>query len=185
MIALPMRLRWPLWAAARTAWRLTFPSARPERTYEDAPSRYSFGWSRGKERLDGDRADVHKGSWYNNPLTDDAVTDDVALQARYPGMLRANIWPDAHVPEMREAFRSLGTLVIQVGALVARACDAYVEEVQEGRGGALESAVRDSRNPKARLLHYYPTTGGEGDDANWCSVHTGERALRCATEESH
>ena len=37
--------------------------------YEHAASYYAFGWSHGKEKLEG-RPDLAKGSYYNNPIHD-------------------------------------------------------------------------------------------------------------------
>ena len=37
--------------------------------YEHSPSFFQFGWSCGKEKLQG-RPDYSKGSYYNNPLYD-------------------------------------------------------------------------------------------------------------------
>lgn len=36
-------------------------------------SQYQVGWSHGREKLEGDKPDFSKGSYYANPLTDDLV----------------------------------------------------------------------------------------------------------------
>eukprot|EP01083_Nonionella_stella_P205110 747235_1 len=36
---------------------------------------YSVGWSHGKEKVEGDKYDTAKGSFYANPITDDVVQD--------------------------------------------------------------------------------------------------------------
>ena len=55
---------------------------------EDPTSLYNFGWSHGKESL-GDRVgpDMHKGSYYANPLLD-VPTADVELMRRFPAYCR-------------------------------------------------------------------------------------------------
>jgi hypothetical protein len=42
--------------------------------YEHPASAYSFGWSHGKERLEG-KLDLSKGSFYANPLFDSPSSD--------------------------------------------------------------------------------------------------------------
>ncbi|KAL7457782.1 hypothetical protein ACHAWC_009339, partial [Mediolabrus comicus] len=36
-------------------------------------SQYQVGWSHGREKLEGNKLDYSKGSYYANPLTDDLV----------------------------------------------------------------------------------------------------------------
>jgi hypothetical protein len=36
-----------------------------------------------------------------------------------------NIWPKEDLPEFEEAFKDLGLFIIDVGKLVARACDSF------------------------------------------------------------
>ncbi len=55
---------------------------------EDPESSYNFGWSHGKEALAGGRPDVHKGSYYANPLYNE-VTADPELMRRYPAYCRS------------------------------------------------------------------------------------------------
>jgi isopenicillin N synthase-like dioxygenase len=168
----------------------------PEATrakYEDAASFYQFGWSLGKEKLQGGRPDYSKGSYYANPLHD-VVTDDPAVVAAFPAFCSPNVWPaEADVPGFEEAFKALGRLIVAAGVLVARRCDAYVQErCPTFAAGTLASVVEQSRCCKARLLHYYATSetapapaptvadaAGGGDDNNdddvafssWCGWH--------------
>lgn len=53
---------------------------------------YSFGWSHGKENLQG-KPDFSKGSYYNNPETNDPTDGDAELIERYPSFFHPNIWP--------------------------------------------------------------------------------------------
>ncbi len=56
---------------------------------EDPASSYNFGWSHGKEALVGGRPDVHKGSYYANPVHDE-VTADEDLMRQYPSYCRCS-----------------------------------------------------------------------------------------------
>jgi hypothetical protein len=58
--------------------------------YEHTASSYYFGWSHGKEHLQG-KPDVSKGSFYANPVYDRPV-NDAELIARLPANLTPNIW---------------------------------------------------------------------------------------------
>ena len=62
------------------------PASARERC-EDPLSRYTLGWSHGKESLAGGRPDVNKGSFYANPLHN-SITDDPALIAAFPSYCR-------------------------------------------------------------------------------------------------
>jgi len=152
---------------------------------EDPASLWSFGWSRGRERLSDGRPDTFKGSFYANPVLDDpngppATEEEVR---RFPGLFRPNVWPresggvgeeegsTAAPPGFRAAFLRLGAVVTETGFLVARAVDATVAALRLGggagsagagagagagaQGAGLEAALRASRAHKARLLHYY------------------------------
>lgn len=88
-----------------------------KRRYEHAASFYSFGWSHGKEKLQG-RPDVHKGSYYANPLHD-RPTADAGLVERFPAFYHPNIWPSAEgdLPELEPAFKAMGRLIVEVGVV--------------------------------------------------------------------
>jgi hypothetical protein len=47
---------------------------------------FSFGWSHGKEMLEG-KPDFSKGSYYNNPIFDSPF-DDPELIKKYPCIVR-------------------------------------------------------------------------------------------------
>ncbi|RLN27618.1 uncharacterized protein C2845_PM05G30250 [Panicum miliaceum] len=91
---------------------------------EDPDSRYNFGWSHGKEKLESGKLDTFKGSFYANPVFDVPTTDDV-LVSRYPSYCRPNIWPTDHLPELEIAFKALGKLMLEVGLMLAHHCDRY------------------------------------------------------------
>ncbi|OEL34474.1 hypothetical protein BAE44_0004504 [Dichanthelium oligosanthes] len=91
---------------------------------EDPDSRYNFGWSHGKEKLESGKLDTFKGSFYANPVLDVPATDDVLL-SRYPSYCRPNIWPTGSLPELEIAFKALGKLMMEVGLMLAHHCDRY------------------------------------------------------------
>ena len=155
----------PGYAAARAAclpqaFRFgALPPATRAR-YEHAASSFSFGWSHGRERLDG-KPDVAKGSFYANPSLDAPAEGDEA--ARFPSFFSPNIWPsEADAPGFEADFKALGRALVGVGLLLSRAVDAHVRAAlpaygDGGAGGAsLEEVVARSRNAKARLLYYFP-----------------------------
>jgi isopenicillin N synthase-like dioxygenase len=163
------------------------PWVQVKAKYEHKASFYSFGWSHGKESLEG-RPDVAKGSYYANPLYD-RPTEDERLIKDFAPFVHPNIWPTDDLPEMEQAFKALGRLIVDVGLLVARQCDVYVRSrcstYPELR---LYKIIRDSVCCKARLLHYFPlvdeksAAGGAGavdalDMSNWCGWHNDHGSL--------
>lgn len=78
--------------------------------------------SHGKEALQDGRPDVHKGSFYANPLHDQP-TYDKGLMEKHPSYYRPNVWPQQHLPQLEQAFKQLGRLVIDTGMLLAAHCD--------------------------------------------------------------
>lgn len=80
--------------------------------YEHAKSKYSVGWSHGKERLSGAGFDTLKGSYYGNPVHDRDTRDatDAELAARFPSA--------CHLPCMH-ACRHLQTDTILAASALA------------------------------------------------------------------
>jgi hypothetical protein len=105
-----------------------------KKQYEDPASSYNFGWSCGVEALTDGKKDTFKGSFYANPRVDvppvppalpvlpdgGSAPDMVSL---YPAYYRPNIWPAAHLPQLEGAFKQLGRLIMDVGALLTERCD--------------------------------------------------------------
>jgi isopenicillin N synthase-like dioxygenase len=114
--------------------------------YTDEEGYWSFGWSHGKEIMNGrpyvlsffsppktiratltllsiSRSDTLKGSFYNNPTVDSPpVSDD--LRRLHPTYYRPNVWPsEEDCPGFEQAFKDLARFMIDVGKKVARACD--------------------------------------------------------------
>ena len=144
-------------------------------------SNYQTGWSHGKESFAG-KPDLAKGSFYANPLIDDLSTirQDIpaAFREKNPGFFAPNVWPLESIPELEGAFKDLALLVIQVGRLLAKPCDAYVARHCTGYDcHKLTTLLEDSKFCKARLLHYFPVDHANDKDNNsdscsdWCGWH--------------
>lgn len=150
--------------------------------YEHPESYYSFGWSRGKEMLDG-KPDTAKGSYYNNPQYDEPTTDPKLIQ-EYITFLHKNIWPTEDVPAMEWAFKNLGRTTCDIMLRLAMHCDSYVHKKQPLYSlGTLSHSLTFSRVTKARLLYYYPTDdeskAAEDHDnfSSWCGWHNDHGSL--------
>ncbi|KAG6488012.1 hypothetical protein ZIOFF_056770 [Zingiber officinale] len=143
--------------------------------------RYNFGWSHGKEKLESGKADLFKGSFYANPISDTPTTDEVAIR-RYPSYCRPNKWSDA-LPELEVAFKALGKLMWEAGLMLAYHCDQYVsKKMKDSNAGNLEQMLQRSRCHKGRLLYYFPRhSRHSGDDissiSSWCGWHTDNGSL--------
>ncbi|KAG9258272.1 uncharacterized protein F5Z01DRAFT_670920 [Emericellopsis atlantica] len=148
---------------------------------ENAASKYLTGWSLGKETLKNGQVDTFKGSYYANcafytdPSLECAVPTAEFSPETFPEYLSPNIWPDASLPGFKPAVTTLCRLIIDTAVLVAKACDRYAEQSIGGyKPGYLEHVVKTSTTTKARLLHYYPQSGGEesqGSEDDWCATH--------------
>ncbi|WIA16303.1 hypothetical protein OEZ85_013004 [Tetradesmus obliquus] len=167
-----------------------------KQAHEHAASSYNVGWSHGKEALRSGMPDTHKGSFYANPLQDtyDGVDQDTA--SRYRSYYSPNLWPRQALPQLEGCFKQLGSLVIDVGLLLAQHCSKYVQQQLSNAVGQplsqqeqaqldFEGQLRRSSCHKARLLHYFPTNCGDqqqqqqqvaaGED--WCGWHLDHGAL--------
>ncbi|KAK2978229.1 hypothetical protein RJ640_024262, partial [Escallonia rubra] len=149
---------------------------------EDPHSRYNFGWSHGKEKLESGKPDMLKGSFYANPILDVPTTEE-SLISRYPSYCGQNIWPSHALPELEVAFKALGKLILEVGLMVAYHCDRYVsKEMKMHEDKGLEQMLLRSRCHKGRLLYYFPmqqsNCSQDGDSlSSWCGWHTDHGSL--------
>lgn len=143
-------------------------------------SKFSTGWSHGREQLAAGQPDVAKGSYYANPFTDDLVASLSDRDGRreywetqaelYPEFYCPNVWPQS-LPQLRTAFSNMGLCLAKVGRKIATVCDVYCR--QNGVVTHFEDIITNSLNSKGRLLHYFDQSGGgnhEGDDL-WCGWH--------------
>ncbi|KAH9937403.1 Clavaminate synthase-like protein [Fomitopsis serialis] len=146
--------------------------------YADPRSKYSFGWSHGKETMNG-RPDTLKGSYYANPIVD---TPDVTAGQReaYPEYHGTNIWPtnDLHGLEgFEDAFKILGRFVFKVGTELATACQPFASSHLTDTSVSLADLIRTSQTTKARLLHYFAPSSDAALPAedepidSWCGFH--------------
>lgn len=149
--------------------------------YVHADSYYSFGWSHGKEKLQG-KPDVSKGSFYNNPQYDRPVENEEII-SNFPSFAHPNIWPTDDLPQLEPAFKSLGQIIVSVGTLVAQQCDKYVKSLCPTYSDKkLETIITNSLCCKARLLHYFPIEASDPSDdgynfSNWCGWHNDHGSL--------
>ncbi|KAF9906479.1 hypothetical protein EC991_000648 [Linnemannia zychae] len=157
------------------------PESAKDKTVH-AASRYSFGWSCGKEIMNG-KPDVSKGSYYANPMMDEPEASK-ALQEQFPEYCHPNVWPKDDLPELEQAFKELGQFIVGVGAQVAKTCDAFVHAQLPTTFSPthLQDVIQKSKTTKARLLHYFPQTGSiEGekrdDMDSWCGWHLDHGSL--------
>jgi len=144
---------------------------------------YSFGWSHGKEVLEG-KPDVSKGSYYNNPIHNRPIEDEELIK-KYPAFAHPNIWPSDDLPELETAFLGMGRLIVDVGTLVAKQCDRYVAKMVPNYAQArLQTIVSSSLTHKARLLHYFPLAAQDDSkpdsaelSGSWCGWHNDHGSL--------
>lgn len=92
---------------------------------ENEDSQYNVGWSHGKESLRNGIKDIHKGSFYANPVQDTYDVDDASAR-RYSTYYTPNIWPQQDLPQLEPAFKALGSLIITVGVKLAAHCSRWV-----------------------------------------------------------
>ncbi|GAB9463486.1 Elongation of very long chain fatty acids protein 2 [Globisporangium polare] len=148
---------------------------------------YSFGWSHGKENLQG-KPDYSKGSYYNNPESNDPTSGDEELIEKFPSFFHPNIWPQDELPALETAFMDLGQLIVDTGILVAHQCDKFVESKSaEYERGKLHRIISTVKCSKARLLHYYALSEEAithqqqaqtlEDSFSWCGWHNDHGAL--------
>uniref|UniRef100_A0A0W0FAK2 Clavaminate synthase-like protein n=1 Tax=Moniliophthora roreri TaxID=221103 RepID=A0A0W0FAK2_MONRR len=145
--------------------------------YTDAASRYSFGWSHGKEIMNG-KPDTLKGSYYGNPIVD-VPSVSAEDRAAYPEYYGANIWPapdEKGVEGFEEAFKNLGRLIFRIGCELVVACQPFALSQLSDTSVSLPKLIGGSQTSKARLLHYFPASADslpKEDEPidSWCGFH--------------
>jgi len=148
--------------------------------YADPTTRFSFGWSHGKEIMNG-KLDILKGSYYANIAVDrNAVTISASEKAAYPEYYGSNIWPSESehgIEGFESAFNNLGSFIFEVGYKVAIACQPFALSYFEELNLSLPDLIKTSQTTKARLLHYFPPVNTDMpalDDEpidSWCGFH--------------
>ncbi|KZP16761.1 Clavaminate synthase-like protein [Athelia psychrophila] len=148
--------------------------------YADPKTNYSFGWSHGKEIMNG-KPDTLKGSYYAN-INPALHKFDIspAQQKSHPEYYGENIWPksdEKHVEGFEQAFKDLGGFIFKVGCELAAACQPFVSQHVKDSSLSLPDLISSSQTTKARLLHYFPPSEGNAlpaDDEpvdSWCGFH--------------
>ncbi|CAI0543159.1 unnamed protein product [Linum tenue] len=126
---------------------------------EDPSTRYNFGWSHGKEKLESGKPDILH------------IVDLIYGQI----MLCPN-WKLV-------TFKALGKLILDVGLMVAYHCDQYVSKgMKDNEDGGLVKILSSSRCHKGRLLYYFPAHQYDGSKdvdsmSSWCGWHTDHGSL--------
>uniref|UniRef100_A0A7S2QT45 Non-haem dioxygenase N-terminal domain-containing protein n=1 Tax=Norrisiella sphaerica TaxID=552664 RepID=A0A7S2QT45_9EUKA len=163
--------------------------------YEHKDSYYGFGWSHGKENLQG-YPDYSKGSFYNNPLVNKPF-EDPGMVDKLPAFASPNLWPSQEVPSLEKNFMNMGKLVVKVGTMVAAQCDKFVSsKCKTYEKNRLYRMISTNKVCKARLLHYFPIEeknqhsreGKQSEDeksskkmqdpfSNWCGWHNDHSSL--------
>ncbi|KAF9498128.1 Clavaminate synthase-like protein [Pleurotus eryngii] len=154
----------------------TLPEPAREK-YADPTSKYSFGWSHGKEIMNG-KPDLLKGSYYANPVADKPTVSST-LRAMYPEYYGNNIWPEKGekgIEGFEEAFKDLGGFVLKVGYALAAACQPFALSHLRDTSVSLPDIIANSQTTKARLLHYFPPAPGMAPKEDepvdsWCGFH--------------
>ncbi|ORX39824.1 Clavaminate synthase-like protein [Kockovaella imperatae] len=144
---------------------------------------YSFGWSHGKEVMNG-RPDTQKGSYYANPMLDVPNVSDAQRQA-HPEYYAGNVWP-RDVPgleDFEKTFKALGALIFEVGCALATACESFVaSNVASGSKSTVQSLIANSKTNKARLLHYFPETASSSSSSSTTSSDSPSDGQRIAND---
>lgn len=147
--------------------------------HSDPTTKYSFGWSHGKEIMNG-KPDTLKGSYYANPIgeSNEASGEE---KKEFPEYYGKNIWPAENEPGVEGfegAFKDLSRFIFEVGCKLAAACQPFATSHLLDSTVLLADLIKDSPTTKARLLHYFPPPpsaiqSNEEDDAidNWCGFH--------------
>eukprot|EP00457_Paulinella_chromatophora_P011321 gb/GEZN01011454.1/.p1 GENE.gb/GEZN01011454.1/~~gb/GEZN01011454.1/.p1 ORF type:complete len:318 (-),score=40.42 gb/GEZN01011454.1/:48-1001(-) len=137
---------------------------------EDPHSMYNAGWSHGKERL-GDQPDWAKGSFYANPLYDQAGT--AAERLRYPFFYPPNIWPAHSLPQLEPAVKILGSIMYQTVKLLARQVDHLtMTAFPSYEPDLLAKEMQHTQKIKGRVLYYFPAPSSPNQvEDNWIAWH--------------
>ncbi len=176
-------------AVFRDGYKFANFDSKVKAKYEHKESYYSFGWSHGKEKLQG-HPDYSKGSFYNNPLVNQPYTDPKMIK-EYPTFATGNVWPADELPSLEKNFMELGQLIVKVGVMIASQCDKFIEsKCATYDKGRLARMLSSNKACKARLLHYFPinerkteTTTEDAGEASgdpfsdWCGWHNDHSSL--------
>jgi len=146
---------------------------------EHPASLWNAGWSHGHEKM-GDEPDVHKGSFYANPLYD-VMANDKEIE-KYPFFYPKNIWPKQSLPELAPAFKKLGANMYQTVLLLCKQIDRLTEKnVPTYKKGSLFQQLQQTRKIKGRLLYYFPVDAAQASEDGWIGWHNDSGFLTALT----
>lgn len=109
----------------------------------------------------------------------------VSYANHYSDYMCPNIWPThSSCARLEPCFKKLGRYINQVGLLVARRCDDYVQ-LKLGHGAnfsRMQHSLEQSTSAKGRLLNYFPPddsmpTHTNSDEQLWCGYHNDHGTL--------
>lgn len=152
-------------------------------------SMWLTGWSCGKEVLSSTgEPDFNKGSYYVNCAfykRDDLEGPEPHIAERFSDFktyVLPNVWPSEQLQGL-ETFKAdskqLINLIITTAAKVAKNCDSYISRHDEKyERNFLQRIIKDSTCTKARLLHYFPSSGDKkANSDDWCGEHLDHSCL--------
>lgn len=125
---------------------------------------YSLGWSHGKEKFEG-KPDLLKGSFYAILKPYDKLNSS-----------ESNVWPDKHLPELKNAFYNLGNQIREVSFPIYDLIDSYVSSKFPSYNLKYKQIIQKSDHNVGRLLHYFPR-GNSKIDCDWCGWHNDHGSL--------
>ncbi|KAH8835928.1 Clavaminate synthase-like protein [Flagelloscypha sp. PMI_526] len=143
--------------------------------YIDPASSYSFGWSHGKEIMNG-QPDTLKGSFYANPVVDTPTVPEEEKK-QFPEYYGSNIWPTEPETEgFEDAFKDLGRFIFKIGTELAAACQPFALAHLDSSIPSLPELISTSQTTKSRLLHYFPppddfVSSEDEPIDSWCGFH--------------
>lgn len=152
------------------SYHLTNLPVEELRKVERPEINYSKGWAYGKEYFN-DQPDLLKASYYaslppvsniNNKYKDD------------------NVWPEK-LPELENAFITLGNQMRDVGLILLNVIDQYVKSIYPSYDIDYAKLIKESAQNTGRLLYYFPRNCQEkvmhAEDVDWCGWHNDHGSL--------
>lgn len=120
--------------------------------------------------------------------------EDEEIVKKLPAMYGPNIFPsEEDCPGFKDAFKSLGQLIVETGIKLSKHIDSYVNSrnptysgPSADKDGQLENTIKFSRSTKGRLLFYFPASESDAikdaaadanDFSSWCGWHNDHGSL--------
>ncbi len=68
---------------------------------------------------------------YHDESIDVVKTEDELRELAFsnPAFFAPNVWPTEHLPDIESTFKNVGSLIHEVGIMVAKCCDSYVSSL--------------------------------------------------------